>query len=81
MSFSGVTLYPRLSRKPGMEEEDVLGAPKSGAAEAAAGLASKGASVVDGLLAKVGIKKAQTGKARPRSAGWRTFLALLKATD
>ena len=81
MSFSGVTLYPRLSRKPGMEEEDVLGAPKSGAAEAAAGLASKGASVVDGLLAKVGIKKAQTGKVRPRSAGWRTFLALLKATD
>jgi UDP-glucose:glycoprotein glucosyltransferase len=61
MSFSGVTLYPRLSRKPGMEDEDVLETPKT-AADTASNLASKGAGVVDSLLAKVGVKKPQTGK-------------------
>ncbi|KAK3073090.1 killer toxin resistant protein [Teratosphaeriaceae sp. CCFEE 6253] len=29
MSFRGATLFPRLSRRPGMEEEDVLEAPQS----------------------------------------------------
>jgi UDP-glucose:glycoprotein glucosyltransferase len=62
MSFQGVTLYPRLSRKPGMEEEDVLGTPKPGAAGTAAEIVSKGANMVDGLLSKVGVRKPQTGK-------------------
>ncbi|KIW05717.1 hypothetical protein, variant 1 [Verruconis gallopava] len=60
MSFSGVTLYPRLSRKPGMEEEDVLGTPKTSAADvvadAAADLVSDVAGMVDTLLSKVGVK-------------------------
>jgi UDP-glucose:glycoprotein glucosyltransferase len=42
-----------------MEEEDVLGTPKAGAA---ADLASKSAGMVDSLLSKVGVKKPQSGK-------------------
>lgn len=57
MSFSGVTLYPRLSRKPGMEDEDVLGDQKSVTEE----VAKKGAGMMDSLLSKVGVKKPQTG--------------------
>jgi UDP-glucose:glycoprotein glucosyltransferase len=55
LSFLGVTLYPRLSRKPGMEEEDVLGTPKTGAA---ADIVSKGAGIVGGLLKKAGMQQA-----------------------
>jgi UDP-glucose:glycoprotein glucosyltransferase len=55
LSFQGVTLYPRLSRKSGMEEEDVLGTPKPGAAS---DIVSKGAGMVGGLLKKAGIKGA-----------------------
>ncbi|KAF2147059.1 glycosyltransferase family 24 protein [Aplosporella prunicola CBS 121167] len=58
ISFQGLTLYPRLSRKPGMEEEDVLSPTTSGAAD----LAAKGAKFADDLLAKMGIKGAKTGK-------------------
>jgi hypothetical protein len=29
-SFEGVTLYPRLQRRPGMEKEDVLAEPADG---------------------------------------------------
>jgi UDP-glucose:glycoprotein glucosyltransferase len=54
LSFQGVTLYPRLSRKPGMEEEDVLGTPKTGAA---ADIVSKGAGIVGGLLKKAGMQQ------------------------
>lgn len=59
LSFQGLTLYPRFSRNPGMEEEDVLGSTKS---SAAADLASKGADFVDGFLNKAGIKKTKAGK-------------------
>jgi UDP-glucose:glycoprotein glucosyltransferase len=55
LSFQGVTLYPRLSRKPGMEEEDVLGTPKTGAA---ADIVMKGAGIVGGLLKKAGMQQA-----------------------
>jgi UDP-glucose:glycoprotein glucosyltransferase len=46
MSFRGATLYPRLSRRPGMEDEDVLEAPKSTLEHLAEG--------ADKLLAQVG---------------------------
>jgi UDP-glucose:glycoprotein glucosyltransferase len=59
LSFQGVTLYPRFSRNPGMEEEDVLGSTKP---SAAADFASKGADLVDGLLNKAGIKKTKAGE-------------------
>jgi UDP-glucose:glycoprotein glucosyltransferase len=59
LSFQGVTLYPRFSRNPGMEEEDVLGSAKP---SAAADLASKGADLMDGFLNKAGIKKTKAGE-------------------
>ncbi|KAF2834845.1 glycosyltransferase family 24 protein [Patellaria atrata CBS 101060] len=58
MSFQGVTLYPRLSRKPGMEDEDVLDIPET----VVDNLAAKGAKLADTLLAKVGLKEVNTGK-------------------
>ncbi|KAF2759983.1 UDP-glucose:glyco protein glucosyltransferas-like protein [Pseudovirgaria hyperparasitica] len=51
MSFQGATLYPRFSRNPGMEEEDVLSGPSSFAAD----LADTAGEVVDTLLSKVGL--------------------------
>nr|POE52017.1 udp-glucose:glycoprotein glucosyltransferase [Quercus suber] len=54
MSFRGVTLYPRLSRKPGMEEEDVLEASKSGLESLAEG--------ADRLLAQAGIHNVEASK-------------------
>jgi UDP-glucose:glycoprotein glucosyltransferase len=51
MDFQGTTLYPRLKRKPGMEEEDVLGKAKvettgSGAMD----FVSKGLKFAEGIL-------------------------------
>lgn len=54
MSFRGATLFPRLSRKPGMEEEDVLEASKT-AVESLADQADK-------LLAQAGVAGAQASK-------------------
>ena len=54
MSFRGATLFPRLSRKPGMEEEDVLEASKS----AVENLAEH----ADKLLAQAGVAGAQASK-------------------
>jgi UDP-glucose:glycoprotein glucosyltransferase len=51
MSFQGTTLFPRLSRKPGQEEADVLAAEESLASE----LAGKGAEKVNKLLGKMGL--------------------------
>lgn len=59
LSFQGLTLYPRFSRNPGMEDEDVLGSTKSSTASE---LASKGADLVDGFLNKAGIKKTKGGE-------------------
>jgi UDP-glucose:glycoprotein glucosyltransferase len=54
MSFRGATLFPRLSRKPGMEEEDVLEASKT----AVENLADQ----ADKLLAQAGVAGAQASK-------------------
>lgn len=62
MSFRGTTLYPRLSRKPGMEEEDVLEATKS----AAEGFADK----ADGVLASAGLPKLNAGKYVSKAANF-----------
>ncbi|KAK5015452.1 DNA-dependent ATPase protein rad54 [Cryomyces antarcticus] len=51
-SFRGVTLYPRLSRKPGQEAEDVLEATKS--------FVSVVAAKTDSVLSKVGISGVRT---------------------
>jgi UDP-glucose:glycoprotein glucosyltransferase len=55
MSFQGLTLYPRLSRNTGMEEEDVLEAPP--AAGSAMDYISKGASYASSALSSLGFKK------------------------
>lgn len=60
MDFKGVTLYPRLSRKAKMEDEDVLEAPTSMVED----LAAKGAAFADGILSKVGLKGVKTGASR-----------------
>ncbi|KAJ9665182.1 killer toxin resistant protein [Coniosporium apollinis] len=59
MSFQGVTLYPRLSRKPGKEDEDVLEPPKSAAAD----IASKSTELKDKVLSKLGLSGTKTEKA------------------
>ncbi|OJD32557.1 glycosyltransferase family 24 protein [Diplodia corticola] len=51
MDFKGVTLFPRLSRRSGKEDEDVLEAPTTMVED----LAAKGAAFADGILSKVGI--------------------------
>ncbi|RMY53615.1 hypothetical protein D0864_14073 [Hortaea werneckii] len=60
MSFRGATLYPRLSRKPGMEEEDVLEAAKSTLDHFADG--------ADQLLAQVGINGLKASKYMSKAA-------------
>lgn len=52
-SFRGVTLFPRLSRKPGQDEEDVL-EPSKGAVEDITDKA-------DALLTKIGLGGVKTG--------------------
>ncbi|KAF2244725.1 glycosyltransferase family 24 protein [Trematosphaeria pertusa] len=51
MSFQGLTLFPRLSRKPGQETADVLATDDSLASE----LVEKGTQKVNNFLSKVGI--------------------------
>jgi UDP-glucose:glycoprotein glucosyltransferase len=51
MSFQGLTLFPRLSRKPGQETADVLASDDSLAVE----LMEKGTQKVDRFLSKVGL--------------------------
>ncbi|SMR56403.1 unnamed protein product [Zymoseptoria tritici ST99CH_3D1] len=60
MSFRGTTLFPELSRKPGMEDEDVLEASKS-AFESLADNADK-------LLAQAGLKSGSAGKYLSKAA-------------
>jgi UDP-glucose:glycoprotein glucosyltransferase len=54
LSFQGTTLFPRLSRKPGMENEDVLETTKLGSAM---DYLSRGASFASSALSSVGIGK------------------------
>ena len=58
MSFQGATLFPRMTRKPGQEEADVLESSKPSAAE----IVDQGSKMVDEVLAKAGLKGANTGK-------------------
>ncbi|KAF2012225.1 glycosyltransferase family 24 protein [Aaosphaeria arxii CBS 175.79] len=58
MSFQGATLFPRLSRKPGQEEADVLGSEENVAAE----LVEKGTQKVNKLLGKIGLGGFNTDK-------------------
>ncbi|OAP58443.1 hypothetical protein AYL99_07533 [Fonsecaea erecta] len=57
LSFQGLTLFPRLSRKPGMEEEDVL---ETSAFGGAMDYLSKGASFASSALSSLGFKKTST---------------------
>ena len=51
LSFQGVTLYPRLARKPGMEDEDVLeSGPKPGSAM---DYLNRGASLASSALSSI----------------------------
>ncbi len=50
-SFQGLTLFPRISRKPGRETEDVLEPSKSTTKD----LLSKGANATNRLLSRIGL--------------------------
>ncbi|KAF2670722.1 hypothetical protein BT63DRAFT_385109 [Microthyrium microscopicum] len=58
LSFLGVTLYPRLSRKPGMEMEDVLEMDASKSSD----MVKQGSKFVGNLLQKAGLSKGVTAK-------------------
>lgn len=60
MSFRGTTLFPLLSRKPGMETEDVLEASKSALESLAEG--------ADKLLAQAGLKSQHASKYLSKAA-------------
>nr|5NV4_A Chain A, UDP-glucose-glycoprotein glucosyltransferase-like protein [Thermochaetoides thermophila DSM 1495] len=64
MDFQGTTLYPRLRRKPGMEEEDVLEPSTKSGEESGSGarnLVSRGIKFAEGLLGR-GNKAAEATK-------------------
>ncbi|KAK4548813.1 hypothetical protein LTR36_008586 [Oleoguttula mirabilis] len=75
MSFRGVTLFPRLSRKPGMEEEDVLEAAKSTLDTLAEG--------TDKILSQVGLPGQKASKYLSKAAkfGSALFSGKRKPTD
>ena len=60
MSFRGTTLFPRLSRKPGMEDEDVLEASKTTLENLAEG--------ADRILAQAGLPGTEAGKYLSKAA-------------
>jgi UDP-glucose:glycoprotein glucosyltransferase len=64
MSFQGTTLFPRLSRKPGQEETDVLGSEESLASE----LVGKGTQKVNRFLDKIGLGGFNTEKVLKKGA-------------
>jgi len=64
MSFQGTTLFPRLSRKPGKEEADVLDVDEGLASE----LVGKGSKKVDQLLGKIGLGGFNTEKVLKKGA-------------
>ena len=53
-SFKGATVFPRLSRKPGMELEDVL--ETEGSSSSIGSIFSKGAGMAENVLAMAGIQ-------------------------
>lgn len=59
MSFQGATLYPRLSRRPGMEEEDVLEAKANSTKD----YVSRGWKYAENILGRVKGAKAVAGDA------------------
>ena len=65
-SFKGVTIFPRLSRRPGMELEDVLDTD----AAATPRVIAKGAEIADDLLAKAGLPNAHAGDYIARGFKW-----------
>ena len=66
-SFKGATVFPRMSRKAGMEHEDVL---ESTATLTNANIFSKGAEMADGILAKAGLPNRQAQEYVARFATW-----------
>ena len=75
MSFRGVTLFPRVSRNPGMEEEDVLEASRSTLENMAEG--------ADKLLSRVGLSGHEARKYLSKAArfGSALFSGRGKPTD
>ncbi|KAK5687608.1 killer toxin resistant protein [Elasticomyces elasticus] len=75
MSFKGTTLFPRLSRKAGMEEEDVLEAPTSTLENIAEG--------AERLLSQAGLSGAKTRKYLSKAAKFGSALipGRSKSTD
>lgn len=56
--FKGATIFPRLSRKPGMETADVLEYKSSSAVN----LAAKGVELADGWLKKAGLSQVRSSE-------------------
>ena len=75
MSFRGITLFPRLSRKPDMEDEDVLEASKSALEQAA--------DNTDRLLSQVGLPPISASKYLSKAVqlGSRLLRRVSKTTD
>ncbi|KAF1816235.1 hypothetical protein P152DRAFT_408965 [Eremomyces bilateralis CBS 781.70] len=71
MSFAGLTLFPRLSRQPDMDTEDVLEQASSAVEETLSNLSG----AADQVLEKVGIKNANTGKFVSQGMGMISSLA------
>ncbi|ORY11797.1 UDP-glucose:glyco protein glucosyltransferas-like protein [Clohesyomyces aquaticus] len=65
MSFQGTTLFPRLSRKPGKEDADVLASDESLASE----LVGKGTEKVNSFLSQIGLGSLKTDKLVAKGAG------------
>ncbi|RMZ81428.1 hypothetical protein DV738_g2314, partial [Chaetothyriales sp. CBS 135597] len=63
LSFDGLTLFPRLSRRPGMEGEDVLAEGGGGKGQVAE-IVNKGASFLSSLGLTKDISAGRTGKSR-----------------
>ncbi|OKL60766.1 hypothetical protein UA08_04275 [Talaromyces atroroseus] len=67
LSFQGKTLYPRLSRRPGQENEEVLEETAHGAGSAM-DYVSKGLSFAQGVLSSVGVKSAASSESAEKHA-------------
>lgn len=75
MDFQGTTLYPRLIRKPGMEEEDVLAesSTASSASDAAKDFLAKGLKFAEGMFGGKKSSSENKALAPPKNADINIF--------
>lgn len=72
MSFQGTTLFPRLSRKPGQEQEDVL----ADQINVASDIAATATGFANQILSKIGLSGVDTGKVLSKGSNlWSSMLS------